>query len=735
MFSCALLASAFAVATAYQTVFDPTIPAAWSLNNYRIPALVRTDLGTLIAVAEARTTDADCTYKWLAFSRSTDNGTTWSEPAEVWGRSLPAPQGAGNPVLVYDAVSRTILLHGSVNSPGHCNPTLWTFQLTDGGSDGLHWTQPVNISGFLGKYGGVTPGPGAGAQLGPSSPHAGRLLVPGHFGAYQADIVWYSDDHGASWTLSPSVLPGLDEVAVAALPSGRVLLNARTDHANASCDCRAVSHSDDGGATWTPVAYDPTLIEPVCQGSLAYLRPLASAPAGALFFSNPASRTQRSDLTVRRSDDSGASWAHSWVVAPGPLGGGYSSLYSGAPVVSPNGSEWGGVLYEVAGVIAFSLFPAAPPPSPPPPPPPALIPASHPLIQWQGRHWAHGASSALQGAVSFDFPGVTATLAAANATFFTAVFVGACPTARLESGVDGRALDARSPGAFWVLPASPAAPYRITLAQGLAPGSTHVLQLRNAVEARWAGCSPEGNDTVTLAGVETDGTPVAVPEAQAAAPPRTLEWIGDSITAGFGTSPPCGAAQSRTEDSSRGSALGLVCSALGAACSLVAVSGDTVLTPPPPAPAAKPPLPLIYSRCLTYLPASPGTCTAAYSPPAPAPSALLLNLGTNDLGCANFNASYQQALTDFVLALASPGGIYGSAPALPTALLYCGPMASGYCSAMQAATAAAVAQGARAVFLGHLNATLDGCDGHPGQVGQRELGEALLPLIKAHMGW
>jgi hypothetical protein len=329
--------------------------------------------------------------------------------------------------------------------------------------------------------------------------------------------------------------------------------------------------------------------------------------------------------------------------------------------------------------------------------------------------------------VSFDFPGVTATLAAANATFFTAVFVGACAGARLESGVDGQALDARARGAFNVLPASPSAPYRITLAQGLAPGLTHVLQLRNAVEARWAECGPGTNATVTLAGVETDGVPVPVP-----APARTLEWIGDSLTAAFGTSPPCSQAQSRTEDSSRGAALGHVCPALGAACSLVAVSGDTVLTPPAPVPPAKPPLPLLYNRCLTYQSASPGTCV---HPTAVSPSALLLNLGTNDLGYANFNATYVQALTEFVVALASPQGIYGAAPSLPLALLYCGPMASGYCSGAEAAVAAAVAQGARAAFLGFINATLDGCDGHPGEVGQRDMGAALLPLIKAHLGW
>jgi hypothetical protein len=67
----------------------------------------------------------------------------------------------GKTVLLYDALTDTLLLHGSVNDAAHCNPTLWTFQLSDGGSDGVSWGAPVNISGYLGRYGGVTPGPPA----------------------------------------------------------------------------------------------------------------------------------------------------------------------------------------------------------------------------------------------------------------------------------------------------------------------------------------------------------------------------------------------------------------------------------------------------------------------------------------------------------------------------------------------------------------------------------------------
>jgi sialidase-1 len=711
------------------TLFTPGEPASWGVVIYRIPALVRTARGTLIAVAEARTSNSDCSYKFLAFRRSTDNGTTWSPTAEIYGRALTHDQGAGNPAIVFDAVTSTIVLHGSVNAPGFCNPNLWSFHIDDGGSDGAAWSAPRNISGSLGAFAGATPGPGTGAQVPAGAPHAGRLVIPAHWGAYRDVVSWFSDDHGATWTLTSTPLPGLDEVVVAALPSGELLLNARTDHLNASCDCRAVTTSSDGGATWAlPVRFDAALIEPVCQGSMVLIGPLRDAPAGALYFANPASRTARVDLTVRRSDDGGRSWPHSLLIEPSATLG-YSCLAAGAPIAGADGAELGAILFEApGGTIAFTLFPTVLPPTPPPPPPPAVIPAT--AAKWTGRF-----SPAADGSVRFDFPGVTAAFRVANATFFSAVFTGTCGAApdgaRLESAVDGAVLDTHARGSFWVLGATPAAPYEITVASALDPSVPHTLTIRFADEARWAGCSAA--ETLALLGVRTDGA--ALPPS--APSERSLEFVGDSITAGFGTAPPCTGAHSSTggrEDSSRSAALAAICPALGADCSLVAISGDTVIVPDGGAPAAKPPMPLVYNRSLTY---ASGSDTAWDFKARPPPRGVLLNLGTNDVASnASFRETYEAALADFVVAISSATGAYAGAPGPPPrALLWCGPISNEYCAPMSAAVQAAVARGADAAFLGFVNASLDGCDGHPGEAGQQILGAALLPLIRAQLGW
>ena len=79
----------------------------------------------------------------------------------------------------------------------------------------------------------------------------------------QYDLVWYSDDSGATYTVSETVLPKMDEAQLVELSDGRVMANMRNNHLT-SCDCRAVAISSDGGKTFGNITYGPTLISPVC---------------------------------------------------------------------------------------------------------------------------------------------------------------------------------------------------------------------------------------------------------------------------------------------------------------------------------------------------------------------------------------------------------------------------------------------------------------------------------------
>lgn len=326
------------------------------VQQYRIPALVVTGRGTLLAFSEARTDGAtDCAYKWLVVRRSADNGATWSASVAVAGRS-DTGSASGNPQAVFHAPSGSVVVtYGVKLLPGGCSPGDGVFVVDDGGSDGLAWGAPRNISGFLGElWGGVVPGPGAGIVTSARSPRPGRIVFSGSSGAYNRDVVFFSDNGGLTWAASKTVLLAMDESAPAELADGSLYLSMRNADANRSCDCQAYSTSADAGETWsTPISYDPTLISPQCEASVL-------AFGGSLYFANPASTTARRDTTIRRTVPQGPpnAWeSETFLVQPGLVWGGYTSM----GLLALQNETVGGILFErnnsAALVISFMLFP------------------------------------------------------------------------------------------------------------------------------------------------------------------------------------------------------------------------------------------------------------------------------------------------------------------------------------------------------------------------------------------
>lgn len=356
--ACALVAAASAAAA------PPLVPifaaGDFGVPQYRIPALVVTGKGTLLAFAEARfRPQVDCGFKYLVARRSVDGGVTWGPPAVVAGG--PANDtSAGNPQVVYHPqTGRVVLVYSLQRLPtptGLCSPSDGVFVVDDGGSDGLAWGAPRNITDQLGPIAGHTvPGPGAGIVLtSASGPRAGRIVMSGTHAPYGVDTSFYSDDGGASWTPGTTAMAKMDESTLAELPDGRVLINMRNPHLNATCKCRAYAVSTDSGVSFGPVAFDATLISPECEGSL--LRVGAS-----VYFANPASTTQRADITVRRGTGLPGGWQpNTLLVLPGAAWGGYTSL--AGPI--GDGTS-GGIVLEHwptdtnLATISFAAFPLA----------------------------------------------------------------------------------------------------------------------------------------------------------------------------------------------------------------------------------------------------------------------------------------------------------------------------------------------------------------------------------------
>lgn len=294
---------------------------------YRIPALVTTTRGTLLAFAEGRRTQGDQSQNQIVLKRSTDHGATWLPMQTV---AADGASSLNNPQAVVVRKSGRVLLmyqryppgrrEGNVE-PGLTGTNICTSWMTQSDDDGMTWSAPRDLTAQIKRATATSlaSGPGVGIEL-RRGPHQGRLIMPfneGPAGKWRV-FAAFSDDGGISWKSgepAPNASKGHgNEVQMAELTDGSVLLNARNQ---GGAKLRKIATSRDGGATWSPLKDDPQLPEPVCQASLLRY-PNAGAPEkDVLLFCNPASPTKRITGTVRLSRDDGRTWPVSRVLYPG----------------------------------------------------------------------------------------------------------------------------------------------------------------------------------------------------------------------------------------------------------------------------------------------------------------------------------------------------------------------------------------------------------------------------------
>jgi sialidase-1 len=303
---------------------------------YRIPGIVVTSKGTILAYCEARKTGSDWGEIALFLRRSTDGGKSWSAPARIADMPADAVRNAyapkkvpsdraitlNNPVAIADRDGAVHLLY--------CVEYARCFYRRSD-DDGVSFSPAIEITNAFEPFRAahdwkvLATGPGHGIQL-----ISGRLLVPvwislgtlnGHGDSRVATI--YSDDSGKTWkagqVLPPQVgLESPNETAAAQLPDGHVMLNIR--HPGTPPLFRGVTTSTSGIGDWTPIHFDEALPEPVCMASLISLH------GGRLLFSNPHNTVNRDrkNLTLKLSEDDGATWPISRTLEPAPSA--YSDL-------------------------------------------------------------------------------------------------------------------------------------------------------------------------------------------------------------------------------------------------------------------------------------------------------------------------------------------------------------------------------------------------------------------------
>ena len=333
-------------------------------HTYRIPSLLVTSRGTLLAFAEGRKGGSgDAGDIDLLLRRSTDGGRTWESQRTVWDDGANT---CGNPCPVVDRETGVISLLMTWNRGDDPEPKIIAQQSHDtrrvfvaqSVDDGVTWSTPRDITLDVKptNWTWYATGPGAGIQM-EQGPHRGRMIVPcDHIEAgtrrYFSHVI-YSDDRGRNWKLG-GITPSdqVNECEVAELAGGRLLLSMRSYDPSQKARQQAVS--SDGGATWTDQRLVPELYDPICQASLRRLSWAGTGQGSVLLFSHPAG-PRRERITIRASYDEGRTWPLARLVDARP--GAYSCLG-----ILADGSV--GLLHEAGNKgpyesIVFTTFPAA----------------------------------------------------------------------------------------------------------------------------------------------------------------------------------------------------------------------------------------------------------------------------------------------------------------------------------------------------------------------------------------
>ncbi len=291
-------------------------PGDYGSTNWRIPAIICLDDGTLVAVNDKRKyNEGDLPQDIdIVCRRSTDRGRTWSAPVTI-AQGTGVGHGFGDPALVTTWDGDLLCLFAGGNGyfqSSATNPiSVYMARSTDGGRT---WSEPSNITSALwgdvslGDYEAAFVASGNGLRLTEGN-HAGRILFAAAVRRKNSTVsdnyVIYSDDNGHSWHRSAMAFEGGDEAKLIQLNDGRILISVRRSGA------RGYNHSSDNGETWGTQGTWPEMTVNACNGELLRLD-------DSTILHSITNSLQRENVSVFFSNDEGASWHSPVTLYAGP---------------------------------------------------------------------------------------------------------------------------------------------------------------------------------------------------------------------------------------------------------------------------------------------------------------------------------------------------------------------------------------------------------------------------------
>lgn len=338
-------------------------------HTYRIPGLVTTNNGTLIAVYDNRYKsskdlpgDID-----IGMSRSVDGGYTWEPRKVIMNMGEPrGNNGIGDPSILFDPATRKIWVAAvwskgdraiAGSEPGLSPDTSGQYVLVNSEDDGFTWSQPYNITAQVKnpKWHIYFNAPGKGVTM-----QDGTLVFPSQYwdeskkpGIPHSSII-YSRDNGKSWISGTGARYNTNESQVVETTKGKLMINMRDNRGF----YRSVATTDDMGKTWQEhhTSYS-ALHDPICMASLIKAKvKVKGSVKEVLFFSNvnmSSAEHDRKNMTIKASFDLGETWIKTnELLLDERYGYGYSCLTQ----IDENTL---GILYEGDGDLIFMRIPVS----------------------------------------------------------------------------------------------------------------------------------------------------------------------------------------------------------------------------------------------------------------------------------------------------------------------------------------------------------------------------------------
>ena len=255
----------------------------------RIPGIVCTEKGSLLAYYECRKTDSDWSEIDIKIIKSTDNGKSWSTVKLINGNG----NTLNNPVMTVNDNTLHLLWCENYKKVFHSISY----------DNGESWSEPTDITKVFSniEHTVVASGPGHGIIT-----HNGTMLIPVWFALNREDdfahtpsfiSVLYSRDNGKTWCIGEiikdSILKNPSECALGILSDNSVVMSIRNEN---ECRLRCFAKSKNGYEDWCIIGFDERFPDPICQGSMAN-------GDGVLCHINCDDKNVRKNLSLKITDD------------------------------------------------------------------------------------------------------------------------------------------------------------------------------------------------------------------------------------------------------------------------------------------------------------------------------------------------------------------------------------------------------------------------------------------------